>query len=497
MSRPGGSSHPINNSASICGIEFCPLSESQESNVNLARPANSKVQLLAGTYTACALAAVLLLLTSLDYLPPRRQSPSSWQLLVETARQLRLPDQLLLLPLTVFSGLEQAFLVGDFTQAYVACSRGVHSVGYVMICFGACDALGSATFGSAVRRIGRIPVFVLGALGNLAMMVLLVAGPPDVLWLHLVVAGVWGLGDAVWQTQINGRSPSFINGSVSEEIVSSFPNSAANYPLAISTLKERFGREDLLVEVYVRDLIAIILENAYGRNTTSFSTSYVRLSSQLRALGSLGVTTDKCAAVLYPMVESALPEDLFVAWERTRHHHKPDEDGKHKSSEVHLEKLMEFLKHEVEGSERMRLAPQPFSSSYPSQFNRDKPPKPKTSVATAESLALGCNMSLKIHFLHSHLDFFPYNLGAVSDEHGERFHQAISSMEKRYQALYGTLFPGKDEAAFANYRLWESVGFIIAFSYSTSLCTDIKLMILAAVLTLGMLGYGAIELRLH
>ncbi|UYV62780.1 hypothetical protein LAZ67_2001912, partial [Cordylochernes scorpioides] len=50
--------------------------------------------------------------------------------------------------------------------------------------------------------------------------------------------------------------------------------------------------------------------------------------------------------------------------------------------------------------------------------------------------ALGCNMSLKIHFLHSHLDFFPDNLGAVSDEHGERFHQAISSMEKRYQSKW-------------------------------------------------------------
>ncbi|UYV71951.1 hypothetical protein LAZ67_9001304 [Cordylochernes scorpioides] len=49
---------------------------------------------------------------------------------------------------------------------------------------------------------------------------------------------------------------------------------------------------------------------------------------------------------------------------------------------------------------------------------------------------LGCNMSLKIHFLHSHLDFFPDNLGAVSDEHGERFHQAISSMEKRYQGKW-------------------------------------------------------------
>lgn len=47
-----------------------------------------------------------------------------------------------------------------------------------------------------------------------------------------------------------------------------------------------------------------------------------------------------------------------------------------------------------------------------------------------------CNMSLKVHFLHSHLDFFPPNLGDVSDEHGERFHQDIATMEKRYQGRW-------------------------------------------------------------
>jgi hypothetical protein len=30
-----------------------------------------------------------------------------------------------------------------------------------------------------------------------------------------------------------------------------------------------------------------------------------------------------------------------------------------------------------------------------------------------------CNMSLKSHFLDCHLDFFPENLRAVTDEHGE------------------------------------------------------------------------------
>ncbi|GBP12773.1 hypothetical protein EVAR_72793_1 [Eumeta japonica] len=45
--------------------------------------------------------------------------------------------------------------------------------------------------------------------------------------------------------------------------------------------------------------------------------------------------------------------------------------------------------------------------------------------------ALKFNMPLKIHFLDSHLDFFPENLGAVSDEHGERFHQDMLYIERR------------------------------------------------------------------
>jgi hypothetical protein len=40
-------------------------------------------------------------------------------------------------------------------------------------------------------------------------------------------------------------------------------------------------------------------------------------------------------------------------------------------------------------------------------------------------------MSLNIHFLHSHLNFFPQNFGAVSDEQEKRFHQDILMMEKR------------------------------------------------------------------
>ena len=49
---------------------------------------------------------------------------------------------------------------------------------------------------------------------------------------------------------------------------------------------------------------------------------------------------------------------------------------------------------------------------------------------------MGCRMSLKINFLHSHLNFFPPNLGTVSDELGERFHQDITKMEGNYQGKW-------------------------------------------------------------
>ena len=45
-------------------------------------------------------------------------------------------------------------------------------------------------------------------------------------------------------------------------------------------------------------------------------------------------------------------------------------------------------------------------------------------------------MSLKIHFMDSHVEYFPENLGNYSQEQGERFHQDIKVMEQRYQGRW-------------------------------------------------------------
>jgi hypothetical protein len=49
---------------------------------------------------------------------------------------------------------------------------------------------------------------------------------------------------------------------------------------------------------------------------------------------------------------------------------------------------------------------------------------------------LGCNMGLELHFLASHLDYFPPNLTAVSEEQSERFHQDLKDLKRRYQGRW-------------------------------------------------------------
>lgn len=49
---------------------------------------------------------------------------------------------------------------------------------------------------------------------------------------------------------------------------------------------------------------------------------------------------------------------------------------------------------------------------------------------------LGCNMSLKMCFLHSLLDSIQVNCGTVSDERDECFHQDISVIENRYRGKW-------------------------------------------------------------
>ena len=67
--------------------------------------------------------------------------------------------------------------------------------------------------------------------------------------------------------------------------------------------------------------------------------------------------------------------------------------------------------------------------------------------------------------------------------------------QTQINAFYGVLFVNNDEAAFSNYRLWESSGFVIFYIITPYIRIRIALIILLVCLSLGMTGYGLTEYR--
>ena len=91
------------------------------------------------------------------------------------------------------------------------------NVGYVLITYGVVDAICSATFGNFIQYVGRVPIFLGGAFLNIICLVILWTWTPnpDQSYVFFFIAALWGAGDAVWQTQINGEF--FKKGNFSQE----------------------------------------------------------------------------------------------------------------------------------------------------------------------------------------------------------------------------------------------------------------------------------------
>ena len=153
---------------------------------------------------------------------------------------------------------------------------------------------------------------------------------------------------------------SSVPNSRASDLIKSFPPTADNYDKVIKSLKNRFGRDDVIVEFYVRELLGLVMQNAMRESKkedskkTPLSQIYDKLEAYIRALDTLGVTTDKCAAMLLPLVESSLPEDVLRAWQRSdRTAPEVNQVGEIKDR---LDKLFEFLQREVENEERIDMA---------------------------------------------------------------------------------------------------------------------------------------------
>ncbi|GFS68085.1 integrase catalytic domain-containing protein [Trichonephila clavipes] len=101
-----------------------------------------------------------------------------------------------------------------------------------------------------------------------------------------------------------------------------------------------------------------------AKNKSDISSLYYKLQTRIRALDSLGLTKDKYADILFPLVESALPVDIVKLWERQRHLSTDKNQSK-----TDLDLLMEFVKNEVDSEFRVKIAREIF---HPDKVNNKK-----------------------------------------------------------------------------------------------------------------------------
>lgn len=202
------------NSTQKCGVWFVNYDKfTNASNPNLEPPKDKDRFTLVWVYTGCALLATFMLFLFLDSLDSDRErsggnedSPreTCCSSLLAAVKHLSKPNQILLLPLTVYCGLENAFYTADFTKAYIACSWGIHHVGFVTICFGVTGALMAVLVGELVKHLTQTFVFIAAGCISMATYVCLYLWDPNPSnpVIFFIVAGVWGLTDAVWWSQI-------------------------------------------------------------------------------------------------------------------------------------------------------------------------------------------------------------------------------------------------------------------------------------------------------
>ncbi|UYV75046.1 hypothetical protein LAZ67_12002228 [Cordylochernes scorpioides] len=156
-----------------------------------------------------------------------------------------------------------------------------------------------------------------------------------------------------FQYLVQSMSP----GTRASKLVDSYPLTAENYPKVIETLTERFGRPELLQQVYVRDLIRLMLDYS-SKQQLKVTSFYDELVTHLRALESLKIEARQMSVFIFPMIEACLSEELMKAWQRsTLHDVKIDAND---STQTRVELIMEFLQKEAAAEQDRALAGSKF-----------------------------------------------------------------------------------------------------------------------------------------
>lgn len=147
-----------------CGPDYCPTSIRTESET-LHRPDQWVIGILIGAYTTVTLLSLLCLLLFLDSMKGNTDRITNYNCnsCLNTISRLKDRNQLLLIIITIYTGMEQAYMTVEYTQSFISCTIGLSKIGFVVIMFNLAAAIMSILSGILVSVFKRLSVFSLGS----------------------------------------------------------------------------------------------------------------------------------------------------------------------------------------------------------------------------------------------------------------------------------------------------------------------------------------------
>ncbi|CAL7950379.1 unnamed protein product [Xylocopa violacea] len=201
--------------AEACGANFCGATSDTSDSPKLERPPEERIHLISGIYLCCMIVASLIVAFAVDSLTryDRGRSGSAagqsgCKLLAVTLKLLKERNQILILPIIIFIGAEQAFLFADYNASFVSCAWGINNIGYVMICFGVTNAIAALGTGSMMKLTGRRSLMAFAFCLHIGILCFLLQWKPtaEQNFIFFLMSGLWGLCDAMWLVQVNALS---------------------------------------------------------------------------------------------------------------------------------------------------------------------------------------------------------------------------------------------------------------------------------------------------
>ncbi|KAJ8020381.1 Protein unc-93-like A [Holothuria leucospilota] len=194
-----------------CGAQDCSTETTEENATAYCNPPEKMLTtILLIVYLVCGITGICIVVIFLQKLERNedQDEKETCGLFLATFKLMQNINIVLIIPFSLYAGLQKAFITANFTKSYVTCTVGVEWVGFVMICYGITSALFSPFWGNLAKLTGRFVILTTGTIifGTLIVVLLTWAPKVDQLWVMFVSTALWGVAGAAWETQLNGEN---------------------------------------------------------------------------------------------------------------------------------------------------------------------------------------------------------------------------------------------------------------------------------------------------